>query len=109
MLSTSCLYSTVRNTSGQSKVFGFLPPHGRRLAINEEFTVFGTIQDAVMGIERVTSRRNVVALEAAIGRGDLVIVQSPAPLFEANGQTKMLKLTDGGSIIIDDPCWTSSV
>lgn len=105
---TSCLYSTIRNTSGQAKVFGFLPPHGRKLAINEEFTIFGGVQESVIRMDRVTSRRNIQALEQAIARGDIVIVQTPAPLFEANGVTKMLKMTDGNAIIVDDPCWASS-
>lgn len=108
-LNTTCLYSTVKNTSGQRKTFGFLPPHGRALAVNEEFTVFGDIKQAVIGFERVTSRRNIQALENAVKRGDLVIMSTPAPILEADGTVKMLKLTDGGSLILDDPCWASSV
>lgn len=106
---TSCLYSTVRNTSGQAKTFGFLPPHGRRLAVNEEFTVFGSVQNAVIGIERTTSRRNIQALEAAIARGDLEILSSPTPILEADGVVKMLKLDEAGNLSTTDPCWASEV
>jgi len=107
---TSCLYSTVRNTSGGRKKFGFLPPHGRELAANEEFTVFGTIHDAVIRIERVTSRRNIQALEAALDRGDLTIVNTPAPIMEdRNGNAKMLRLDRAGNLSVADPCWTSSL
>lgn len=107
VMNTSCLYSTVKNTSGTAKTFGFLPPHGRKLAANEEFTTFGSIQTAILGIERTTSRRNITAFENAVARGDLVIVSTPAPIFEAEGVSKMIKLTDGGALIADDPCWTS--
>lgn len=104
----SCLYSTVKNTSGGRKKFGFLPPHGRELAANEEFTVFGNITDAVIRMERVTSRRNIQALEAALDRGDLEIVTTPAPILEADGVSKMLKLTDDLNLTVTDPCWSSS-
>lgn len=107
---TSCLYSTVRNSSGGRKKFGFLPPHGRELAANEEFTVFGNIHDAVIRGERVTSRRNIQALEAAIERGDLEIISTPSPIFEnKDGDPKMLHLNSLGALVVDDPCWTSEV
>jgi len=41
---TECLYSTLRNVAPTEKFFGFLPPHGRRLACGEEITVWGVIQ-----------------------------------------------------------------
>lgn len=104
-----CLYSTLRNTSGGRKKFGFLPPHGRELAANEEFTVFGSIFEAVIGIERVTSRRAIKALEDAIQRGDLQIVTTPSPIFEDHtGAPKMVHLNSLGALVVDDPCWTSS-
>lgn len=107
---TSCLYSTVRNTSGSRKKFGFLPPHGRELAANEEFTVFGSVQESVIRGERVTSRRNIQGLEAAVERGDLEIVSTPSPIFEdTNGDPKMLHLNSLGALVVDDPCWTSEV
>ena len=40
---TSCLYSTVKNISGGTKKFGFLPPHGKELDNNIEFTTMGTV------------------------------------------------------------------
>lgn len=106
----SCLYTTVRNTSGGRKKFGFLPPHGRELAANEEFTVFGSVHEAVIRDERVTSRRHIQALEAAVDRGDLLIVSTPSPILEDTaGQPKMLRMTDDGNLSVTDPCWTSSL
>jgi hypothetical protein len=107
----SCLYSTVRNTSGLPRFFGFLPAHGRRLLADEEFTVFGDIREAVInGAERVTSRRSMHAFESAIERGDMEIVNTPAVIFKdtVTGASKMLKLTSGvlGTI---DPCWERSM
>jgi hypothetical protein len=63
MQDTSCLYSTIKNTSGGIKNFGFLPPHGRTLANNEEFTIFGDVRQALGGnrgnersVQRTTQR-----------------------------------------------------
>ena len=109
-LDTSCLYSTVKNVSGKSKVFGFLPPHGRRLDVAEEFTVFGDIKQAVIRHERTEGRRNIIAFELALVRGDLEIINTPNVILEdvSNpGVTKMLRLSNG-SLGVIDPCWNTS-
>ena len=51
---TSCLFSTVKNGTGGRRKFGFLPPHGRELDTDEEFTVWGDIREAIIGLDRVT-------------------------------------------------------
>jgi hypothetical protein len=109
-MDVSCLYSTVKNISGRPMVFGFLPPHGRKLAVDEEFTVFGDIKQAVIkDVERVTSRRHILAFEAAIDRGDLEIINTPSPILQdqSSGLPKMLQLDTTLSVV--DPCWHNSV
>ena len=107
---TSCLYSTVKNASGGRKKFGFLPPHGRELAADEELTVFGSILEAVTRNQRVTSRRNIQALERAVDAGDLIIINTPNPILQDidTDDIKMLQL-DGGSLAAVDACWTNSL
>lgn len=112
-LDTSCLYSTVKNVSGKTKKFGFLPPHGRELAANEEFTVFGDVRQSVFGnrgSERSVARRDIIAFEAAIARGDLEIVQTPSPILQdvTTLQARMLQV-DNGTLSAVDPCWFNSV
>lgn len=109
-MDTTCLYSTVKNISGVAKRFGFLPPHGRRLAANEEFTVFGDIRQAIVRFERTTERRSITTFEAAIARGDIEIVQTPSPILQdvTTGASKMLEL-DSGVLSTVDPCWYNSV
>jgi hypothetical protein len=110
-LSTACLYSVVKNTSGQSKTFGFLPPHGRQLDINEEFTVFGDVRQAMIRFERTEGRRNIESFEAALRRGDLEIISTPAVILEDDsnpGSTKALRLSNG-TLGITDVCWNTSV
>lgn len=112
-MDTSCLYSTVRNTSGVAKIFGFLPPHGRELAINEEFTVFGDVRQGLggnRGSERSVHRRDNAAFESAIDAGDLTIINTPSPILEdtVTGLPKMLQLASGVLSSVD-PCWLNSL
>lgn len=109
-LDLRCLYTTVKNTSGGRKTFGFLPPHGRSLAANEEFTVFGDIKESMFRFERTEGRRNVIAFENAIMRGDITIISTPNPIMEDDsnpGSTMMIRLRNG-TLGIADPCWESS-
>jgi hypothetical protein len=106
----TCLYSTVKNISGGTMTFGFLPPHGRSLADDGEFTVFGNILDAVAnGFDRVTSRRSILAFESAVDNGKLEIVHTPAPILKdvtlADG---FMIVLDNGTLSVDDPCWEST-
>lgn len=100
---TTGLYTTVENTSGATKVFGFLGTHGKRLAANETYTVSGDLV-AKLGGQR--SQRKFKALENALKGGDLKIVSSPAVyLYDAtNEATRELELNDGvlGTV---DPQW----
>lgn len=108
---TSCLFTVVKNTSGVRKKFGFLPPHGRDLAPDEEVAVFGDLFNAVgvLGGDRRSSRRHLAALEAAIERGDLTVVKTPSVLLRdtVTGQVKALSL-ENGTLQAVDPCWTTS-
>lgn len=109
-LDIACLYSTVVNTSGQRKFFSFLPPHGRWLAASEEFTVFGSILEAVQkDVDRVSSLRHIAAFEDAVARGDLEIVQTPAPIFQdLNTNIARTLQVAGGVLSVVDPCWFNS-
>lgn len=105
---TTCLYSTVKNVSGGTLKFGFLPPHGRELEDDEEFTVMGDIVEAVIRGERVTSQRNLDALKRAIAEEKLYIVETPRPILydDVTQVSKMLDIQNG-SLGVDDPCWDS--
>lgn len=105
----SCLVSTVRNTSGGTKKFGFLPPHGKELEADEELNVFGDIKEAINRGDRFGSR-HVAAFLAALDRGDLTIVSTPAPIVfdETNEVSKVLGI-DNGALDLSDPCWETSL
>lgn len=106
----TCLYSTVKNISGGTLKFGFLPPHGRELADDGEFTVFGSVLDCVAnGFDRATSQRQIAGFERAIDQAKIEIVNTPTPILKdvTLGDGFMIVL-DNGSLSVDDPCWEST-
>ena len=105
-LRSACLYSTVKNTSGGTKKFGFLPPHGRELTTNQEFTLTGHIVAAISRGEPVTDRRHQQALQTSLTDGDLEVVETPCVVVydETNDNSKMLQL-DNGAIAWVDAVW----
>jgi len=107
---TDCILTTVKNTSGASKRFSFLPPHGKEMASNEEYTFEG---DLVSAVRRpggfVASKRVIAGLTAALENGDLEVIKTPAPVFydPTLDVTKMLKV-DNGLLLLADPCWLAT-
>lgn len=102
---TTDLYTTVKNTSGATTVFGFLGTHGKRLANNETYTVPG---DLVTKLGSKRSQRQFKALETALTSGALTIVKSPSVylLSESGGVTQELAMSSGRVLGTTDPSWT---
>jgi len=105
----SCLVSTVKNTSGQDKYFGFLPPHGKRLAADEEINVFGDLKEAVNRGDRY-GNRSMNALLSALDNGLLTIISTPLPIAydETDEVSKVIGL-DNGALSLSAPCWETSL
>lgn len=108
----SCLYTTVKNTSGVRHKFGFIPPHGVELDVDEEYTVFGDIRQLLgsnAGGEHSVRRRAQIAFESAIESGKLSLVETPANILQdtVTDESKMLQLASG-VITAVDPCYYSS-
>ncbi len=107
---TSCLFSTVKNVVGQRRTYGFLPPHGRTLDNDEEFTVFGHISEAIGRFERVTDKRMRDSFAAALERGDMIIVSTPNPVLQdQDTQESKIIVLASGTLAVEDPCWTQSI
>ena len=106
-----CLKSVVKNTSGYTRTFGFLPPHGVTLTADEEYEVFGNILDALgSGRSRYAQRRAHAAFQDAIDRGDIALVSTPNPILNDTVNTtssKMINLTSG-SLAVAAPCWATT-
>lgn len=87
------LYTTVKNTSGKTRTFGFLGAHGKTLASNGTYSVPG---DLVAKLGNQRSKRSFKALERALEQGWLVITKSPAVYLtdEDDGSIDQVNLND---------------
>lgn len=102
---TTCLRTTVKNTSGSARHFGFLGVghKGKTLAANESFTQPGNLADT-LGAMR--DQRRFQALERCLKSGALEIVKSPGVFLydETNDRTQVLAL-EGRDLGKVDPCY----
>lgn len=113
---TGCLYTTIKNVSGQTMKFGFLPPHGRELDDAEELTILGDIVNAVVRAQRVTSKRNHDALLKALdgsnatGSKLLAIVKSPAVfVFDEDSEETYIVVSSSDAVDLAAPCTDTSL
>lgn len=72
--------SVLSNTSGGTKTFSFIPPHGVRLANNEEVTIFGDISDAIASRSK-TNKSRIKGFIAALTAGDITILSTPLEII----------------------------
>lgn len=101
---TTDLYTTVKNTSGSTCVFGFLGTHGKRLENNATYTVPG---DLVTKLGSKRSQRQFQALEKALLSGALEIIKSPSVyLLDEDGTGTAELVMDGRVLGTTDPSYT---
>ena len=100
---TTDLYTTVKNVSGSTVVFGFLGTHGKRLANNETYSVPG---DLITKLGSKKSQRQFKALENALTSGALTIVKSPSVyLLDEDGTGTAELAMDGRVLGTTDPSY----
>lgn len=101
--------STVKNTSGRTMRFGFLPPHGVRLAPDEELTLYGDIRAAISRGDPATDRRYHQAFKDALDRGDLQVTATPSQVLSDpdTGNVHTISV-QGGALAISGAPWDES-
>lgn len=101
MPTTASLTTTVRNVSGVTKFFSFLPPHGRTLAAGETLLVDGDLRDRL-----ARHKRKFTALNNALVNGKLALVDTPDEHYYDNvfDVTKVLDI-DSLQVVLKDPSW----
>ncbi len=106
----SCLYTTVRNISGVRKFFGYLPPNGRWLDADEEFTFFGSFDNMIYaGRNQNVCQHIRNSFEVALDNRYLEIVATPAPILEDHtGNPRIIRLNASNALTTTPPCWESS-
>lgn len=72
--------TVIRNATGGTRFFGFLPPHGKRLANGETFTFPGDLEALLMP---VTKRRQRDSYLRALGDGSIQLLKTPTPIHFA--------------------------
>lgn len=101
-----CLFSKVKNVSGATKHFGFLPPHGRTLEDDEEIFVFGNIFDAIYRNAGHRSKRVQDALATALNDGDLELISSPCTIIYDETDLASYRIgIDNATPIATTPDW----
>jgi hypothetical protein len=103
----TCFVSTVKNISGGTKRFSFLPPHGMQLDNNEEVSIVGNIIEAVGRGDRGDGKRARQALLNAVDAGHLEIIATPSPVLENASGDPMVLVISGSSLTLENPCWES--
>jgi hypothetical protein len=88
--------------------FPFLPPHGSGLLDDdEEFTVFGDIRSALFNGDRFGKRYSDSLLNC-LDQRLLELVSTPGiVLQDLTTDATMMVYLDNGSLVVDDPCWSS--
>ena len=108
MPDTLCLKTTIKNKSGGTRTFGWIPPHGKTLTADQSVTIFGDIWDQLSMGGRGNARRLVTALEADINANRIEIIKSPSLFLydDTDANVKIVDL-DNGTLGIADPCYGS--
>lgn len=108
MATVTCLHTVVKNTSGEERIFGFLPPRGRKLAAGAEFSDMGSVVDWMQGrggLSPVPEKQRK-ALARALINGDIEIKQTPAvALYDATATATQVLSLDDDTFLGVDPCW----
>ncbi len=98
------LRTLIKNTSGATKTFSFIPPHGKRLADDEETSVLGDI------VLRLSSTRAREAYESAVASVEITVRHTPAPIIVDDDDDLPKQLTvDAGTVAGEDPILPSSL
>ena len=108
----SCLQTTVRNSSGGTKHYAFLGRHGVTLDANEEYTVLGSMENAIAANadDGGAKSRRLAAYLTALQEDALEVVKTPLPhmIDETTGETVTIT-SDNAVLSAVASCLTDSV
>jgi len=103
-LSLPSLYTTIQNTSGASMYYGFLPPHGKTLAADEEYSIAGDLTTRIA--MHKASARIFPSYESNLDAVKFVILKTPAVhLFDSTTQVVKLLMLDNKTLGTVHPDW----
>lgn len=107
MADTTCLHTTVRNTSGSRQFFSFLGRHGVWLNDDSEYSQWGSLPDQVSQKHGGLAARYEEGLKTALEEEELTIVSLPAPiLYDETLDQSVQIVVDNGAISQAAVCWS---
>jgi hypothetical protein len=113
-MALDCIYTTLRNSSGVTRYFDYLPPHGRRLAAAEEINIPGDWLPWMRG-----NLRKMRGFASDLTNCLIEIVKTPEQHCHVVGEENDLDLirtvtihrdpaTDEDVVVAIEPCWQCS-
>jgi hypothetical protein len=107
-MATACYKTKVRNISGADRVFGWVPPHGKKLEAGEEYEIYGDLSAHLAG-----NKRQSDGFQRDVDNGRIAVVSTPIDHHydTVHAETKLLGIHDH-AVRMDDPCggaYSSSV
>lgn len=101
MAASSRYVTVVRNISGATRFFGYLPPFGVTLADRDDVEVKG---DLLALLSAPNKKTELDAYLADIAADRIVVVQSPTPSYYDATTTRVRELTiANGVVTVSDP------
>ncbi len=109
-----CLNTVVRNISGTSRFYAYLPPHGRRLADGEEMSIPGNLLPWMN--KSNVNMRHLRGFAADLEDCRIAILQSPEQHVHVTGEAGDLDVrrtvtihrdpsTNEDVVVAVEPCW----
>lgn len=99
---TLCHTTKVRNLTGKTAFFGFLPPRGKRLKAGETYVFDGDLRQFYASI---TKKRYRTSLLNALKNRHLAIESTPSQhVYDATLDVTKILTVVNGSLVIADPC-----
>ena len=72
--------TSITNTSGEDRHFGYIPPHGKDLDDNEEIVIDGDLRTMLAGgMGRYNRKREITGLDADVTTGAVAVADAPGP------------------------------
>lgn len=104
---TFCFATIYRNPTTKDRFYPFLPPHGRWIKAGETLFVEGGPWERRSNSARKDAQDRKGIFDALVA-GELEILTTPAQIVTnpTMTQTRMVVLTNAGTLGVTDPCWT---
>lgn len=72
--------TTLTNNSGETRYFGYIPPHGVKLDDAEDVTIDGDLRTVLAtGRGRYSRKTELAALDADVAAGDVLVAETADP------------------------------